>query len=377
MKPWVAWPKISGESSRQAHADMPKGTFEREMGKEGFFGPATHLYHKKPPTSWESIDGPLQPRAFNIEPFCSGSPSPWDATLLFHNTATRFRVWQMNASMDHLVRNADGDDLLFLHRGEAELYCDFGHLSLSEGDYLMIPRGVMWRLELTEASTPVTLLMIEATGDSFTLPEKGILGEHAIFDPAMLDTPEINPAFLKQQSDDRWELRIKRNNQVTKVQYAHNPLDAVGWHGTLLPMRINWRDIRPITSHRYHIPPSIHATFVTSRLMVTTFCPRPIESDPGALKLPFYHNNDDYDEVLFYHHGQFLSRDTIGPGMVTYHPCGLTHGPHPKAYAKAAKAERDFTNEVAVMLDTRDPLEVADLPAGAELPNYLDSWKEN
>ncbi len=376
MKPWVAWPKISGESSRQAHADMPKGTYEREMGKEGFFGPASHLYHKRPPTSWVSIEGPLQPRAFNTEPLCVASGSPWDASLLLHNAATRFRVWHMTASMDHLVRNADGDELLFLHRGRAEFFCDFGHLSLAEGDYLMIPKGVMWRLQLLENNTPLTLLMIEATGDSFTLPDKGLLGEHAIFDPAILDTPEINERFRDQQGDEESRLKVKRANQVTELVYAYNPLDVVGWHGTLVPMRINWRDIRPISSHRYHIPPSIHATFVTPRLMVTTFCPRPVESDPGALKLPFYHNNDDYDEVLFYHQGEFLSRDTIGPGMVTYHPCGLTHGPHPKAYARAEKRERDFTNEVAVMLDTRDPLEIAPLPEGVEVPKYAESWKE-
>jgi homogentisate 1,2-dioxygenase len=139
--------------------------------------------------------------------------------------------------------------------------------------------------------------------------------------------------------------------------------------------RINWRDIRPLTSHRYHLPPSAHTTFLSSRFVVCTFCPRPIETDPGALKVPFFHNNDDYDEVIFYHRGQFFSRDNIHPGMVTLHPCGFTHGPHPKAFATGAKAARKETDEVAVMIDTRDAVEVAALTEGVEWTGYVDSWK--
>jgi len=142
-----------------------------------------------------------------------------------------------------------------------------------------------------------------------------------------------------------------------------------------MPVKINWRDIRPIMSHRYHVPPSAHTTFLSDHIVVCTFCPRPLESDPGALKVPFFHNNDDYDEVIFYHQGQFFSRDNIHPGMLTLHPSGLTHGPHPKAFETGKKAQRKETDEVAVMIDTRAALHVADIPGKIEWKDYVNSWK--
>src|SRR5690606_18529770 len=143
----------------------------------------------------------------------------------------------------------------------------------------------------------------------------------------------------------------------------------------LAPVRVNWRDSRPVMSHRYHLPPSAHTTFVSDGFVVCTFAPRPIESDPGALKVPFYHNNDDYDEFIFYHRGEFFSRDNIKPGMTTYHPWGFTHGPHPKAFQAGAKAARKETDEVAVMIDTRYPLEVSKEAEAIELKGYVNSWK--
>jgi homogentisate 1,2-dioxygenase len=138
---------------------------------------------------------------------------------------------------------------------------------------------------------------------------------------------------------------------------------------------MNWRDIRPLMSHRYHVPPSAHTTFLSDRFVVCTFCPRPLESDPGALRVPFFHNNDDYDEVIFYHRGQFFSRDNIHPGMMTLHPSGITHGPHPKAFSAGQTHSRSETDEVAVMVDVRDALEVADLPEDVEWGGYVDSWR--
>jgi len=140
-------------------------------------------------------------------------------------------------------------------------------------------------------------------------------------------------------------------------------------------VRINWRDIRPLMSHRYHLPPSAHTTFVANRFIVCTFTPRPFESSEDALKVPFFHNNDDFDEVLFYHAGNFFSRDNIHPGMITHHPCGFTHGPHPKAMNNAFKPKADATEEVAVMLDTRDALDVTDEAGKIEWTGYVDSWK--
>jgi homogentisate 1,2-dioxygenase len=128
-------------------------------------------------------------------------------------------------------------------------------------------------------------------------------------------------------------------------------------------------------SHRYHLPPSAHTTFVADRFVVCTFVPRPIESDPGALKVPFYHNNDDYDEVLFYHAGDFFSRDNIKPGMMSFHPCGFTHGPHPKAFQAGLNHAKTFAEEVAVMIDTRDSLHPNSDLESVEWKEYVDSWR--
>jgi len=372
MKKWISFPRVEGMASRQAHANLPPGTYERELGKEGFFGPATHMYHRRPPTGWTSFEGPLQPRAFDTTRLGMAADSPWQASLLLYNAAVKFRYWRLERSMPALARNSDGDELLFLHEGNAVLFCDYGRLELVQGDYLLLPRGTMWRLEV---EAPVSALLIEATNDSFRLPDKGMLGPHAIFDEAMLDTPLIDAPFLAQQDDREWRVEVKRRDQVSVITYPYSPLDAVGWKGDLAPVRINWRAIRPIMSHRYHLPPSVHTTFVAGRFVVCTFVPRPFESDPDALKVPFFHNNDDFDEVIFYHAGEFFSRDNIHPGMITMHPCGFTHGPHPKALKNMLEQKAPGTNEVAVMLDTRDALEVGEAATGVEWRGYVDSWK--
>ncbi len=373
MKRYISFPRVEGQASRQAHADLPEGTYEREISKEGFFGPAAHLYHRHPPTGWVDFEGPLRPHAFDLIKLGEAGASPWDAAEIVHNAAVRVRFWRATGAMDHLARNADGDELMFVHQGKGELFCDYGHLSFGIGDYIVLPRGTMWRLECDE---PLCALLIEATNASYSLPEKGLVGPHAIFDPAMLDVPRIDDAFRAQQSDaERWTVRIKRSGQLSTVTYPFNPLDAVGWHGDLSVARLNVRDIRPLMSHRYHLPPSAHTTFVGTRFVVCTFVPRPFESDPGAIKVPFFHNNDDYDEMIFYHAGDFFSRDNIHPGMMTLHPAGFTHGPHPKALKNVLKQTKSATNEVAVMVDARDALEIGNAAKSVEWAGYVESWK--
>lgn len=372
MKHYIRFPRLEGRASRQAHADLPEGTFERELGKEGFFGPATQMYHRHPPTGWESWEGPLRPRAFDLNGIQGPHRSPFDAPDVLFNAHVRLRFWRAPERMDHLARNADGDELIFVHEGRGHLFCDYGHLEVRAGDYVVLPRSTMWRLETLE---PTTCLLIEATGSTYMLPEKGILGHHAIFDPAVLDTPRIDEAFEAQQREERTRVVVKRNNALSVCTYPFNPLDAVGWHGDLAPVRLNVKDIRPLASHRYHLPPSAHTTWVANRFVICTFTPRPFETDPGALKVPFFHNNDDYDEVLFYHAGDFFSRDNIKAGMITFHPCGFTHGPHPKALERAFVQPKPATDEYAVMLDTRDALQVGAAASAVEWQDYADSWK--
>ena len=372
MKNYIRYSRVEGVASRQAHADLPAGSYEREMSKEGFFGPASFFYHRHPPTGWTKFEGPLRPHAFDLTKLEKTTNSPWDSPVVLANAHCQLRYWNFSGSMDHLARNADGDQLLFVHRGEGDLYCDFGHLKFTAGDYLLLPRGTMWRLT---AAGGAALLMIEAINSSYMLPEKGLLGPHALFDPAMLDVPAMDAPFREQQTEREWQVRIKARGQLSTATFPFNPLDATGWHGDLCACRINVKDFRPVMSHRYHLPPSVHSTFIANRFVVCTFTPRPFETDPGAIKVPFFHNNDDYDEVIFYHAGEFFSRDNIHPGMVTYHPSGFTHGPHPKALSHMLTQSKPATDEVAVMIDCRDPLDIGGEAARVEWSGYVDSWK--
>jgi homogentisate 1,2-dioxygenase len=370
---WIPVRGAQGAHSRQAHADLPAGAFEREMSKEGFFGPAAFLYHPRPPTGWSTFEGPLRPRAFDLNRLNQPQASPWDAPVVLHNSAVELRFWKPESGISQLARNADGDQLLFVHAGEGDLFCDFGRIGYRAGDYLYLPRGTMWRLA---PSAPTAVLTIQATNTHFTLPDKGLLGPHAIFDPAMLDTPVMDEAFRDHQAaTGEFPVAIKKRGAVSTATYDYNPLDAVGWHGELSPVRLNVKDIRPVVSHRYHLPPSVHTTFLSDRFVVCTFTPRPFETDPGAIKIPFFHNNDDFDEVLFYHAGDFFSRDHIESGMMTFHPSGFTHGPHPKALKNMLTQPKPATDEYAVMIDTRDPLDVGECAASVENPAYVDSWK--
>jgi homogentisate 1,2-dioxygenase len=377
MSKYIPFPRIEGIASRQAHADLPSGTYERELGKEGFYGPASHMYHRHPPTGWTSWEGPLRPRAFDLTKLAhkddaNDLASPWNAKELLFNAFVRLRYWRLPGIMTDLARNADGDELMFVHAGAGDFFCDYGHLQVAAGDYLVVPRGTMWRIECNK---PMDILLIEATGSSYKLPDRGLVGAHAIFDPAILDVPKIDAPFRDQQESNRHtRIRIKRRNQISTVSYPFNPLDAVGWHGDLAPVRLNVKDIRPLTSHRSHLPPSVHTTFVAARFVVATFAPRPFETDPGAIKVPFFHNNDDYDEVIFYHAGDFFSRDNIRPGMMTFHPCGFTHGPHPKALESMLVQKKPSTDEYAVMIDAHDALDVGPEAEAVEWTRYAETW---
>ena len=366
-------PQVEGLAARQAHADIPENSFEREIGRDGFYGAATHMYHRNPPTAWMSVSGAIVPRALNPAAVAMATDSPWDALALLGNAHLQMRYWRTARAMDHLVRNADGDDLLFVHAGSGEFFCDYGHLAYRTGDYLLLPRGTMWRVE-PAASTD--LLMIEATAGNYGLPDRGMLGRHAIFDAGVLDRPALDDHFRAQAPDGPWKVVVKRGGRLGQIVYPFNPLDALGWKGDLHPVRLNVEDIRPVVSARLHLPPSVRSTFVSERFVVCTLVPRPIETDPGAMKLPFFHSNDDYDEVIFFHRGEMGSRGkTVGVGMMTFHPSGITHGPHPEVLPfMHAHPAKSFDN-YSVMVDALDRLDIAALPPGAEVAGYAETWR--
>ncbi len=366
-------PHAQGLFARQAHADIPAGTFERELGRNGFFGPASHMYHRNPPTAWLDVEGPMRPRAFCPAAILQPTSSPCDALPLVSNQGLRLRYWRSNGAMDHLVRNADGDELLFVHAGGGDLFCDYGHLAIETGDYVLLPRGTMWRFEAQGESD---ILLLEATGATYRLPDRGLVGRHSLFDPGVLQAPALNERFRAQQGAGLWLVKVKRLGHLGTITYPFNPLDAVGWKGDLYPVRLNVRDIRGISSHRLHLPPSVRTSFVSDRFIVCTLGPRPVETDPGALKLPFYHNNEDYDEVIFYHTGAMSSRGgAVGLGMLTYHPAGITHGPHPATLPHLLKHPASHFEACSIAIDAADPLQVEPLPEGCELIDYAQSWR--
>ena len=365
------YPLKKGQVAQQAHVGLPAGTYEEEHGRRGFFGKSAHLYHAHPPTGWTRFEGDLRPHCFDLnqlEPSDLRDPDGAAAAFL-GNQDVVLSVSRRSQPMPFYFRNADGDELFFVHRGEGTIETDFGPLEFEKGDYINIPRAVTYRL--VPRTTDNFFLIIESQAE-FEQPEKGLLGQHALYDPAVIVTPEPAP-ILEESNTREWEVRIKVENEFSKVFYPFNPLDVVGWKGDLTVWKINVRDIRPVMSHRAHLPPSAHTTFVTKGAVVCSFLPRPLEEDADALRVPFFHRNTDYDEFLFYHDGDFFSKDNIKAGMATLHPRGIHHGPHPKALANQARKTR--TDEYAVMLDGLNPIHV--LPNGkrVEWTEYWASWR--
>jgi homogentisate 1,2-dioxygenase len=359
-----------GKVANQAHVGLPEGTYEEEHGRKGFYGKASHLYHEHPPTGWVRIEGKQRPHCFDcnlLQPADQRDAAGGPVAFLA-NKDIKVYVSRRSAPMPFYFRNADGDELIFVHRGKGALETDFGPLSFNSGDYLVVPKAVTHRI-LPE-TTDNFFLVIQSSGE-FDQPERGLVGQHALYDPALIVTPEPKP---HPEENREWEVRIKADDEFTSVFYPFNPIDVVGWKGELTVWKINIRDICPLMSHRAHLPPSAHTTFVTPGGVVCSFVPRPLEEPPEALKVPFFHRNSDYDEFIFYHEGDFFSRQNIRPGMVTLHPRGLHHGPHPQALKNQGKKTR--TDEYAVMLDAADPLHV--LPAGdaVEWKDYWKSWSE-
>ncbi len=367
-------PYVRGRVATQAHVGLPAGTVEEEYARNGFVGRYAHLYREHPPVAWSRIEGPLRPRLYQLAGTAAGDYLASRVALLA-NADCRVHVAALAEPMPYLFRNADADELLFVHAGAGRLETDFGPLAYEAGDYLVIPRGTLYRLA---PSSPSRLLVVETTGE-LAIPDRGMLGQHALFDPAVLrvPSPEERSALapgLAGCAPDEWRVVIQRQGALTSVYYRHNPLDVVGWKGTLTVWQLNVRDIRPVMSDRYHLPPSAHTTFTSPGVAICTFAPRPLENgDPRALKVPFYHSNIDFDEVLFYHAGEFFSRDGITPGMLTFHPQGIHHGPQARAALRAPAAQR--TEEIAVMIDTRRPLDVCAPAAALEIPDYWQSWQ--
>lgn len=360
-----------GKVPNQAHVGIPEGLCEEEHGRRGFAGPSSHLYRAHPPTGWVRIDGPLRPRAFACAELHVPDERAADAypVEILRSQDVSVFMSRRSETMPFFLRNADGDEIHFIHKGTGSFETDYGRLSYEPGDYVVIPKGTTYRAVVD--SGPSLFLIVE-TPEPAGLPDRGLLGQHALFDKGVLVAPELDPRDRSHAEGREWEVRIKRHKEYTCVTYPFYPMDVVGWKGDLWVAKLNVRDFRPVMSARYHLPPSVHATFQAGGALLSTFAPRPLESDPDALRVPFYHRNMDYDEVLFYHAGNFFSRAGIQPGMLTLHPQGIHHGPQPQAVA--ASKNKTHTDEVAVMIESRSSFTALPALDPVERKDYALSW---
>ncbi len=361
-----------GLPTRQAHKGIPEGQYEEEQGHLGFFGPVSHLIRKKPSTRWTQIEGELKPRLFDLVELKAQD----QMTKLFYNQQlTVSYKWSKTFSGGTAIaeRNADGDLLFFCHKGGGQFLTEYGSLDFSRGQYVVMPKCVAYFILAKQDSE---FLVIENRNSHYQEPDRGIVGRHAIYDPNALVKPNLEMLYaeLESQKLEVKEIRVKHNDAFTNFKYSETIFDVVGWKGDLYPYSLHTDHMMPLMSHRAHLPPSAHTTFVAKDFVICTFLPRPLEKDSDALKVPFYHQNMDYDEILFYHDGDFFSRDNLHSGMLSFHPAGFPHGPHPKA-AKTVTTKTE-TQEYAVMLDSRWPLTRAPILESVEVKNYWQSWNK-
>lgn len=235
----------------------------------------------------------------------------------------------------------------------------------------MIPKCVHHTFVCSEDSV---FLVIESKTTMYREPDRGMVGRNAFYDTQAIKAPSLDALkdYQKKHGANVKEILVKRQDQMTHFMYDADVYDTVGWKGDFFPFELHVDDMMPMMSARVHLPPSAHCTFVAGNFIVCTFLPRPLETDADALKVPFYHQNIDYDEVLFYHDGNFFSRDNLHAGMISLHPAGFPHGPHPKAVKNIDK--RTYTDEYAVMVDTWNPLTVDPNFDKVEVKEYWQSW---
>ena len=322
------YPHKRGRYTNQTHVNVPLGTFEMEFAREGFFSEeASHLYVTKPPSHWHRIEGDLRPRAVDCRKIETADSQ--DAGALPTQLLTA-AVWcgkktlsvflsKRQERMPYIYKTIDGDEIYFVHEGYGRIETEFGVLEYERGDYIILPRGCLYRLI---PENDKTFLIICESKAPFQIPDRGLLGPHAIFDKGVLRLPDFD-APLERWEQEEYEVRVKRLGRLTRMWYEFNPLAHVaGWKGTLVPYVLNVRDIRPISMLNNHVVPTANTTFTSEDVLVTTFAPRALGNEE-TLRLPFYHRNIDFDEFIFYHEGNFFSKAGIEPGMFT--PVSYTH----------------------------------------------------
>ena len=272
----------------------------------------------------------------------------------------------------YFYKNTDADEMIFVHEGSGTVHTQYGELTFVYGDYIVLPRGTIYQIEFTDEKNRLFIV------ESFTplrFPKRymsryGQLMEHAPFCERDIRTPQ-NLKTIDEKGD--FLIKAKKKGMLYGLHYGTHPFDVVGWDGCCYPYIFSIHDFEPITG-RVHQPPPVHQTFETNAFVVCSFVPRLYDYHPDAIPAPYNHSNIDSDEVLYYVDGDFMSRKNVTRGMITLHPAGIPHGPHPGAVAKSIGAKE--TKELAVMVDTFRPLQLTKQALEIELGDYIMSWAE-
>ncbi|MBE7647435.1 homogentisate 1,2-dioxygenase [Tenacibaculum finnmarkense] len=360
--------------------------YEQLFGTIGFDGMSTNSYHEFRPTMVKEIRRqysvkPKIAKANNIQSyrFRGFQVAPENDYLesrkivLTNSDCNIILAAPKQSTTDYFYKNSDADEVIFIHKGTGKLRTMLGNINFKYGDYLVIPRGIIYKLDFDDQNN--RLFIVESYSPVYT-PKRyrnhfGQLLEHAPFcerdirRPQELETHNELGDFL---------INVKKQGEIIEMIYASHPFDVVGYDGYNYPYAFSIHDFEPITG-RVHQPPPVHQTFETNTFVICSFVPRLYDYHPNAIPAPYNHSNIDSDEVLYYVDGDFMSRNDIDQGHISLHPAGIPHGPHPGA------AERSIghikTEELAVMVDTFKPLQVTEEAMKIADENYYKSWLEH
>ena len=357
--------------------------YEQLFGTIGFDGMSSLLYHLHPPTMVNEIHGSIKvapeiaiDKNMQMRAFKGFSVKPESDFLksrkpvLTNSDVTLWLAAPKGSMTDYFYKNADADEVIFIHKGNGKLKTLLGNIEFSYGDYLVIPRGMIYQIEFESEDNKH--FIIESRDPIYT-PKRyrnwfGQLLEHSPFCERDFRVPENLETFDQKGS---FIVKIKKEGVLYDYEYASHPFDVVGWDGYNYPYAFSIHDFEPITG-RVHQPPPVHQTFETNSFVICSFCPRLYDYHPEAIPSPYNHSNIDSDEVLYYVDGDFMSRNDIEIGQITLHPSGIPHGPHPGAYERSIGKKE--TLELAVMVDTFKPLKITKQALNIEVENYYKSW---
>ncbi|MEU9359008.1 homogentisate 1,2-dioxygenase [Streptomyces sp. NPDC048301] len=361
-----------GTTPRRIHADLD-GLKDDELGRSGFTGRTAHFYRRNDPTAYraEGTLAPLDIAADALRPTDQDDPAG-TPLLMFANADCRISLSRRGTAHPFYVRNVDGDELYFVHRGTGTFVTEFGALGYRPGDYVYLPKATTYRVVPDDADT--CFLVIEAT-EEFRVPEAGALGRHFPFDSALVTVPEA--AVVEDDGREEYEVRLYHAGEHTSLFYRHDPCDAEGWRGDNFPFTFNLDDYTVITSESVHLPPTVHMFMQATGVMVANFLPRPAETVPGTERFPWYHRNVDYDEIAFYHGGNVFGID-MPPGLISHAPQGVHHGAPERA---RERSRRRFDRETRVewkiiAIDTRRRLTPSAAVRAAAAANTTEATVE-